>query len=443
MSGEAWRELLELTPPHNIEAERAVLGALILEPADTTARLARTLRPEDFFKEHHGRIFEAAARVAEAGGAPDLIALAAELRRSEALEEIGGPAMLAGLADAGASATNLGQYVALIQEAAAKREAIRAASDLMHHAYNGIRLPELAAKAAALGEELRSRVAIASPAALPEALGAVLDQVVTDLEAGPRTTIRTPFPTLNTLLSGGFLRGELVYLGGRPGFGKTALGLYVARHAAEQGHPALVVSREMLVTALGRRVLTQVTRVHATALRAGILDADEWARLDAALPRLRALPVWLTDRAVSIGQVEATIRAAQERHGVRLVVVDYLQLLRAPRSITEKRLAVEFVSQTLKTLAVELGLVVVCLSSLSRPERGVARPPHLSDLRESGALEHDADVVLLLHRPEPGQPDTQLIVAKGRDVATGTVELLFDGPTLHFAERSVRAEVPA
>jgi replicative DNA helicase len=284
--------------------------------------------------------------------------------------------------------------------------------------------------------------ATAGTATAPETLRAVLGQVIMDLETGPRTTIRTPFPSVNMLLSGGFQLGELVYLGARPGFGKTALGLVLARHAAELGHPALVVSREMLVTALGRRVLAQVTRVHATALRKGVLDADEWARLEAALPKLHALPVWLTHRAVSAVQVEASIRAAHEQHGIRFVVVDYLQLIQAPRSIAEKRLAVEFVSQTLKTLAVELGLVIVCLSSLSRPAGGISRPPHLSDLRESGALEHDADVVLMLHRPDLSRPFTQLIVAKGRDVATGTVDLLFDGPTLHFAEQSDRPEEP-
>jgi replicative DNA helicase len=157
MTDDTWRNLLERIPPQNIEAERAVLGALILDPPSTAARVTRALRPQDFFSRLHGLVFEAAARVVEAGGAPDLIALAAELRRSDALEEIGGPATLSQLAEAGTTASNLDQYVALIQEAAVKRDVIRAAADLMHHAYNGIRLPELAVKAAAIGEEMRSR----------------------------------------------------------------------------------------------------------------------------------------------------------------------------------------------------------------------------------------------------------------------------------------------
>jgi replicative DNA helicase len=346
---------------------------------------------------------------------------------------------------------------------AAKREIIRRAADLTHHAYNGCRLAELTVKAAALTEELRSRVAEATPTLALEPVGAVAERVVAELRGGPRVMLRTPFPTLNMLLSGGFLPGELIYLGARPAVGKTALGLILAREAAEQGHPALVLSREMPLLALGRRVLAQVAGISATGLRAAELDGLEWERVVAALPRLHGLPVWFSDRPATVEQIDGLIRAAVARHAVRLVVVDYLQLIQAPRGVTDRRLAVEAASRMLKTLAIELELVVLCLSSLSRPERGSSRRPTLADLRESGALEHDADVVLLLHReekedpadtagraavarlrakalghPEPEAPVTELLVAKGRDVATGRVDLLFTGRTLTFREQTRR-----
>lgn len=437
-------DLLERIPPAYPEAERAVLGAFMLEPPATFTRFANILRATDFLTDRHRRIFAAMGRVVEAGGAPEVPALVAELRRDEP-DGVVDPEivpLVAELAEVGTISTHLEHYVTLIVEMAAKRDVIRATTDLLHHAYDALTLPELAAKAAVLSEAVRDRMIAATPATRPERLGTILARVIAEMDSGPRPLIPTPLPGLNLLLGGGFTPGELCYGGGRPGLGKTALGLEFACHAATHGHPVLGISREMLVTALGRRLLAQTSGVTATALRRGILDPADRTAIVAALPKLHALPVWLSDRPITVAQIEALVRVAHAEHAIQFVIVDYLQLIQGPAAITEKRLAVEHISTTLKSLAMELGLVILCLSSLSRAmmtRSGDDKRPQLSDLRESGSLEHDADVVLLLHRPIADHPErVDLIVGKARDGATGTVPLVFDGATLRFGERSDR-----
>jgi hypothetical protein len=254
-------------------------------------------------------------------------------------------------------------------------------------------------------------------------LGAVLDQWCAELGAGPPRLIATPFPSLNTYLGGGLAPGELVYLGSRPGVGKTALGLELARGAARAGHGVLVVSREMVALALARRLLAQEGRLDATDLRRAELGADQAGRLREALRRLQTLPLWLTDEAVRLEEITDLV-TGWSGPPLGLVLVDYLQLIRAPVGIRERRLQVEAVSQGLKTLAVQAGVPIVCLSSLSRPPEGREARPTLASLRESGELEHDADVVLLLHRAL-GEPATECQVAKNRDGRVGPVHLWF------------------
>jgi len=262
-----------------------------------------------------------------------------------------------------------------------------------------------------------------------------------DLEAswasGPPSHVPTPFPSLNEKLGGGFGPGELVYLGSRPGVGKTALGLELARRAGRAGQGVLFVSREMVTLALARRMVAQDGRVEAARLKRGDFDLDAHTRVQASLQRLRGLPIWLTDEAVSLGEITALVAGWSGPVARGLLIVDYLQLVRAPAEIKERRFQVEAVSQALKTLAVQSQCPVLCLSSLSRPVEGRDRRPTLASLRESGELEHDADIVLLLHR-EPGKTETECTVAKNRDGRTGTVMLTFRPEFVAFEEASGR-----
>jgi len=257
------------------------------------------------------------------------------------------------------------------------------------------------------------------------------------LKQGAAPTLATPFPTLNSFLNGGFGPGELIFLGARPGVGKTALGLELARKAAIQLRgTVLVVSREMTNLALTRRLVSQDARIRASALKRADLDETAWWSLRQSIERLSILPLYFSDDAVSLGEIATAMALLAADDPLALIVVDYLQLVRAPNEIRERRHQVEAVSQGLKTLALQYRVPIVCLSSLSRAssdERN--KPPTLASLRESGELEHDADVILLMHR-DYREPDTKCYVAKNRDGRLGTVDLLFRSEYVAFDERA-------
>jgi replicative DNA helicase len=244
-----------------------------------------------------------------------------------------------------------------------------------------------------------------------------------EIMEAPSSGIASPFAALNRLIVGGFQKGELIYLGARPGVGKTAMALEIARHAARSGARVLIVSREMLAAALARRMLAQEGRLAASKLKLGIADKTAVAKTAA---RLADLPIWITDAARTLSDVADAIDSIAK--GVDLLIVDYLQLVQAPKEIRDRRLQVESVSQGLKAFALARALPVVCLSSLSRPQGGISSEPTLAPLRESGELEHDADIVIFLHRAS-GEDDESTevvcIVAKNRDGETGRARLIF------------------
>lgn len=275
----------------------------------------------------------------------------------------------------------------------------------------------------------------ADRAVAPKHIGTILREFETSLAAGPTPTLPTPFPTLNNFLTGGFGMGELIFLGARPGVGKTALGLEIARHAAKRRAGAVVViSREMTNLALARRLVAQDGRIRATSLKRADLNAQEQWALQTSLTRLRDLPLFFTDDAVSLAEIVDLVTAVESEAPVALIVVDYLQLVRAPRDIRERRHQVEAVSQGLKTLALQFKTPLLCLSSLSRASNDDKdKPPTLASLRESGELEHDADVILLLHRKYRDE-ETSCIVAKNRDGRLGEVSLLFRHEFVAFDE---------
>lgn len=270
----------------------------------------------------------------------------------------------------------------------------------------------------------------------PRHISAVLSDMDTERRAGRPHLVPTPFHGLNYYLSGGFMPGELIYLGARPGVGKTAMALHVASHAARHGHGVVCISREMVDTALGRRLMAQTARLDSNALRSDELDQSSLERYDHAMTQMAGLPLWITDKVVSLPQIQHVIEHAEEwafGQRIGLVVIDYLQLIRAPRDVKERRLQVEAVSSGLKTLATHYHLPVLCLSSLTRPPgQDEDRRPTLAMLRESGELEHDADIVLFLHRTNKVTRDTELIVEKNREGALGTVHLAFTPQHLTF-----------
>lgn len=269
----------------------------------------------------------------------------------------------------------------------------------------------------------------------PKHISTVLEEFTVSLAAGPSPTLATPFPTLNHFLNGGFGPGELIFLGARPGVGKTALGLEIARLAAKNRTGAvLVVSREMTNLALGRRLVSQDARIPASSIKRASLNSTESWSLKESVERLSPLPLFFSDDAVSLTEIIDLVTAMSLEAPLSLLVVDYLQLIRAPREIKERRHQVEAVSQGLKTLALQHKIPVLCLSSLSRPSNDDKnKAPTLASLRESGELEHDADVILLLHRGYH-DAETTCHVAKNRDGRLGNVHLLFRSEFVAFDE---------
>jgi replicative DNA helicase len=391
--------LTQRVPPNNVEAERAVLGAVILEGQSAIARLGGLIDGA-FYVERHRMIYAAAMRLAVAGEPVDVVTLAHELARREHLDEVGGPAALAQLVDEAGLLANVGAYAQIVRECAGKRELIRCATEVIGGAYDaGIASAEVIERLRATIAESESRVVGGGVMARlvmpdhPRRVGEVLDDVWRDLDRPrpPSDFLGSPIPELDERLGGGLLIGEYVVLGGRPGQSKTSLAVQWAVLAASAGHPTLIVSREMRNEALAGRLLSQVCGVQATAIRQRSLDLVDRRRVADALPRLRGLPLWLDDGATTIAQIHQ--RVAQARY--RFVVVDYLQLVRAPEAAKQqRRLEVTAVSAGLKAIAHELGCCsVLGLSSLRRPmtevvggrgkKRAVKRmPPTLEDLKE-------------------------------------------------------------
>ncbi len=427
------------TPPPFVarEAERAVLGASILWQGHARQFLDEGVREELFWSQHHAIVWRRLVELVKQGvDPPDVVPLMTLLTKHRELEDVGVGYL-----------TSLPSGVPRLPPASVQVHA-RA---LIEH---WVGRQTLAALQAAHGQLLKQ------PAALTEgfftafgqsleALGGqltgrrmpghvshiseVLDDVVVSLKAGPPEFIDTPWPALNGMLGGGFARGELTFLGARPGVGKTAAALEIARKAGRRGYSTLIVSREMLKVAIGTRMLSQEGEIDAGRLRRRDLPDVYWHKIDVAIERLRDLPIFITHDNIDVDEIRRLVGLLTDEAPLGLLIVDYLQLIDAPAGIQERRLQVEAVSKRLKGITLDYGVPVLCLSSLSRPPD--SKPPTLASLRESGNLEHDADTVILLHQPNELEDRRQCIVAKARNGRTGQVDLFFRGEFLRFEER--------
>ena len=437
-------DLLGTIPPHSIETERAVLGCILLEGAEAWSRIGVRLETDDFYLHRHRELWATYRDLVADGLSVDLVTTFNALRqRAEDLGVV--PAVwLAELTEEAATPGALESYTAIILRDSARRLMLVQANDMLRRASDADDDPaEIALSVAeALGRiAARTQREAPKPPIDVHSLREAVDEVVERLESGrPAGLVSTGYPGLDRGLGGGLAPGELMFLGARPGIGKTSLALEIARHVARHGRAVLIVSREMLNAALARRMMSQEAQVSALSLRHGRLGDGEWVLLRSALPALRGLPIWLTDEAERVEEIARLVHGFDRTPPLGLVIVDYLQLVHAPREIRERRLQVDSISQGLKALALKAHLPVLCLSSLARTQGDdKARRPTMSDLRESGELEHDADVILLLHRL-PMKPETEAIMAKVRDGAVGIAKLIFHSETVRFTEESDRAE---
>lgn len=429
-------------PPHNLEAEESLLGALLLsrDAVGTVAELG--LVPSDFYKPIHQHVYDAIRALAGAGQPVDVVTVGDELRRVGLLDDIGGSAALLDLQNATPAVSNVGRYSTIVQDTAMLRRLIAVASQIAELAYDE---PDDVTKALDEAEakvfEVAERRVTDSTRTLSELLSLTMDQLQVTFERGSTITgTATGFHDLDELLSG-LQPSNLVIVGARPAMGKSAFALGMATHVAQTSNlPVLFFSLEMGHAELAQRILSSEARVDSQKIRTGRLNESDWSKVGRAIGRLE-VPLHLDDNpSVTVMEIRAKARRMKARFGgLGLIVIDYLQLMQGRSSAENRQLEVSEISRNLKVLARELEVPIVALSQLSRNlESRSDKRPMLADLRESGSLEQDADVVMFLYRDEVYHADTadkgmaEIIVAKHRSGPIGTKKLVFLGPYTRF-----------
>jgi len=424
----------EKTLPHNLEAERTVLGAVLVDNAAFNSA-AEVLTREDFYRESHRRIFEAMAVLAERSQPIDLVTLKNELLRGGALEAAGGAAYLGSLLDGVPRITNVEHWSRIIKERAVLRNLIHASNRIVQSCFEGedeaAVLLDRAEKAIFDIAERRIRQGFVGIREIVKESFRTIDQLSQSKEIV--TGLPTGFVDIDEMTSG-LQKGELVIVAARPAMGKTSFCLNVAQHASMRaGETVGIFSLEMSKEQLVLRMLCSDARVDAHKLRTGRLQEKDWARLAKAYADLSASKVFIDDSStVSPLEMRAKCRRLRAEHGLGLVIVDYLQLVTSTGRVENRQQEISAISRSLKGLAKELAAPVVALSQLSRaPEARTDRRPQLSDLRESGALEQDADIVMFIYREEEYKPSdenrgiAEIIIGKQRNGPTGTRKLAF------------------
>jgi replicative DNA helicase len=429
----------ERTLPHNLEAEKSVLGAILMHN-EAFNYAAELIDSKDFFRDAHRRIFDKMVALSERNDAIDLVTLKEELARSNELDEVGGPAYIASLADGVPRSANVEHYARIVKEKATLRSLIQSANRILSDAYRAEEDADLildgAEKAIFEIAEDRIREGFVPLRDLVQSSFATIERL--QQHKGLVTGVPTGFVDLDELTSG-LQPSDLVLVAARPSMGKTSFALNIAQHVGTQTDMTVgIFSLEMSKEQLFIRMLTAEARIDAHRFRSGYLNEKDYGRLSHALGTLAEARVFIDDSA-SLGVLEmrAKARRLQAEHGLHLLIVDYIQLMQGRGRFENRQTEIASISRSLKGLAKELRIPIVALSQLSRaPETRSDHRPQLSDLRESGALEQDADVVMFIFREEQyrdadGQPNqaaegvAEIIIGKQRNGPVGTAKLAF------------------
>lgn len=425
-------EARDRLPPQNTDAERSVLGSMLRDNG-VIADVVVILRPENFYSDAHQKIFGAVVALYDKGHPVDLVVLAEELTRRGQLEDIGGYAALPVLWEAAPTAANAVYYARIVREKALLRNLIHASTEILRDAYDQVRpADEMMESAEKRILEIADAGITGQTYTLAEALTSAFDRI-DRVHSGEATAgLATGFIDLDEITAG-LHESELVILAARPSVGKTSFALNLVRNVVlEAKAAALFVSLEQSRTELAERLLCCQARVDSHRLRKGTLSADDMDRLLEAAGTLRGAKLFIDDSpAQGMLRIAANARRLRLRDKIRLVVIDYLQLIEPENRRDPRQEQVAQISRRLKFLAKELNIPVVALAQVNRSsEDRQDHRPRLADLRESGSIEQDADTVLLLHRPdryEPGQHDgvIEVIVGKQRNGPTGEVTLAY------------------
>lgn len=422
--------------PQNIDAEKSVLGSILID-TDAIINVAEFLRPEHFYLEKHEVIYTAILTLFERRDPIDMVTLTSELKKDKTLEKAGGASYLAELVEYTPSAANVKSYAQLIKKAYTKRELIKASTKITELAFDeGIDEDEILDKTEqvlyAVSKDTIKRDYLHIKDVL-ESTFEKLDELYK--HKGVLRGIPSGFPTLDKKTNG-FQENNLVIIAARPSVGKSSLAVNMAQFAATQKNfPVAIFSLEMSSEEIADRMLSTQSGLDLFKIKTGNMNKEEFARLGEAYGSLYEAPIFIEDTpGISVLELRTKARRLSMEHNIKMLVIDYIQLMRG-RNLDNRAQEVAEISQGLKNLARELKIPVIALSQLNRAVESRGGGPQLSDLRESGAIEQDADIVMFLHRPEDeNRTKIELILAKHRNGPVGKIELFFKGEQTRFFE---------
>ncbi|HHW91465.1 MAG TPA: replicative DNA helicase [Firmicutes bacterium] len=443
--------IFDRVPPFSLEAEQSVLGAMFLE-REAVLVAAEILQPEDFYRDAHRYIFEAILDLEERGRPADLVTVTETLRQQGRLDDVGGLAFVTTLAESVPTAANVEYYARIVEEKAILRRLIREATRIIQNSY------EASTEAAAILDDAEQAILRISQyrnqsgfMAIKDLISAAYDRIEFLYQnKGGVTGIPTGFKDLDRLTAG-LQPSDLIVVAARPSMGKTSFALNVALHVAlEAKIPVAIFSLEMSREQLIQRMLSSEAGIDGQRLRTGFLDEEDWLLLTTAMARLSEAPIFIDDTpSITVMDIRAKARRLVQERGQALILLDYLQLVNSRRAFESRQQEITEISRGLKALARELQVPVVALSQLSRAvEQRQDKRPVLSDLRESGAIEQDADVVAFIYWDEYYNPDTEkkgiaeIIIGKQRNGPTGLVQLAFLKDSMRFRDLSYIPEEP-
>lgn len=426
-------------PPHSIEAEQSVLGGLMLDNR-AWDQIADRMRETDFYRHDHRLIYRVMAKLSEQSKPLDVLTVSESLREINELENAGGEVYLFELANNTPSAANISAYADIVRERSVLRQLIATANDIASNAFNpdgrsSIELLDLAEREVFAISEQGARVG--GPVNVKEFLATAMDKIDTLFHSkNPITGTPTGYHDLDEMTSG-LQSSDLVIVAGRPSMGKTTLAMNMAEHVAIKSQlPTLIFSMEMPGESIVMRLLSSLCRIDQLRIRTGKLEDEDWPRISSTVSMLSEAPLFIDDTpALSPAEMRARARRVAKEHGqLGLIVVDYLQLMQVPGFSENRTAEISEISRSLKSLAKELKVPVIALSQLNRGlEQRADKRPVMSDLRESGAIEQDADLIVFIYRDEvynensPEKGVAEIIIAKQRNGPIGKVRLTFLG----------------
>ncbi|GGG71565.1 replicative DNA helicase [Paenibacillus radicis (ex Gao et al. 2016)] len=428
--------MFDRVPPQNLEAEQAVIGAILLQSEALITSMER-VRSEDFYGVPHQRIYEAMVELAESNQPVDLVTLTAHLQDQQLLEEIGGVSYLAKLANAVPTAANVDYYAQIVEEKSMLRRLIRTATNIVSDGYaNSDEVSVLLSDAERKILEISNRRSSSGFISIRDVLMEVFEKVETlyNTKGQGMTGIPSGFTDLDKMTSG-FQRSDLIIVAARPSVGKTAFALNIAQNVGVRARETVAIfSLEMSAAQLVQRMICAEANVDAGRMRTGYLEGDDWEKLTMAIGALSEAQVYIDDTpGITVADIRAKCRRLKKERGLGMILIDYLQLIQGRGKAGENRQQeVSEISRTLKQIARELEVPVIALSQLSRGvEQRQDKRPMMSDLRESGSIEQDADIVSFLYRDDYYDKESEkkniieIIIAKQRNGPVGTVELVF------------------